>query len=355
MNYRLIAVSLLLPVLVASCARTDAKPTPKTDTAAEAALQAIPVEVAIPSRGEMQAVYSGTATLEAEADAEVVARVGGEVRRIYVEEGTRVRAGQVLASLDARQLRLQALQTKAQLAKIERDYQRQVELSDKGLIAKSAIEGLRFDLENLRANNDLASLQLGYTDIRAPFDGIVALRKIKVGQNLQPGMVAFRVTNPVPLKAAVFMPERELSRLAIGQTAVATADALPGSQFVAKVQLVSPTVDASTATFKVTLTIADPQSVLKPGMFVRLGVVLERKVDALSIPRIALVEGEDQPRIFVVSSGKAKSQTVQLGLSDGARVEILTPLPANSQVVVVGQNGLKDGNPVKVIDTNRGA
>ncbi len=82
--------------------------------------------------------------LEAEADAEVVARVGGEVLRIHVEEGARVRAGQMLAALDARQLRLQALQARAQLAKVERDYQRQMELSEKGLIAASAIEGLRY-------------------------------------------------------------------------------------------------------------------------------------------------------------------------------------------------------------------
>jgi membrane fusion protein (multidrug efflux system) len=147
----------------------------------------------------------------------------------------------------------------------------------------------------------------------------------------------------------VFVPERELRRLKIGQLASATVDALPGRQFPARVQLVSPTVDSSTATFKVTLTVADPNSELKPGMFARLGIVFERKANAVSIPRIALVEGEDRPRIFLVANGKARSQLVQLGLSEGARVELLTALPANSQVVVVGQNGLKDGNPVKVV------
>ena len=86
---------------------------------------AIPVEVASPVRGEMLAMYSGTATLEAEADAEILAKVGGEVRRFYVEEGDRVQAGQILAQLDDRQLRLQAAQTSAALAKTERDFNRQ--------------------------------------------------------------------------------------------------------------------------------------------------------------------------------------------------------------------------------------
>ncbi len=84
-------------------------------------------------------------------------------------------------------------------------------------------------------------------------------------------------------------------------------------------------------------------------------MVFERKADALSIPRIALVEGEDRPRIFLVSRRQGPFAAGPTGLSEGARVEMLTALPANSQVVIVGQNGLKDGNPVKVVDLARDA
>ena len=357
MKYRVLGALVALSLLLTACAQSDATTTPASPKSPDdkSVQTAVPVEIVTLSRGEMQSIYAGTATLEAEADADVVARVGGQVERIYVEEGAPVRSGQILGALDARQLRLQALQARAQLAKVERDYQRQLELSQKGLIAASAIDGLRYDLDNLRANRDLAQLQLAYTEIRAPFAGIVSARRIKVGQNLQSGVVAFRVTNPTPLRAAVFVPERELRRLKIGQLASATVDALPGRLFPARVQLVSPTVDSATATFKVTLTVADPNSELKPGMFARLGIVFERKANAVAIPRIALVEGEDRPRIFLVVSGQARSQLVELGLSDGARVELLTALPAGSQVVVVGQSGLKDGNPVKVVSLGPGS
>jgi membrane fusion protein (multidrug efflux system) len=309
----------------------------------------VPVEVAALTRGPLQAIYAGTATLQAEADAEVVARVAGQVMGIQVEEGARVVAGQVLASLDPRQLRLQALQARAQLAKLERDYRRQTELSQKGLIAVSTLDGLRFDLDHQRASVELANLQLAYTDIRAPFAGVVAVRHIKVGQNLQQGALAFRVTNPTPLKAQVFVPERELARLKLGQSASVQVDALPGRQFNARVSLVAPTIDAATATFKVTLLVDDTRAELKPGMFARIAIVFDRKNDAWSIPRVALLEGEDTPRIFVVKDGKAHAREVALGLSEGAQVELLTPLPADTQVVVVGQNGLKDGNSVKVV------
>ena len=151
MKYRALGALVALPLLLSACAQSDATtPAPPQAPNDKIVQTAVPVEIVTPTLGEMQSIYAGTATLEAEADADVVARVGGQVERIYVEEGASVRAGQILAALDARQLRLQALQARAQLAKVERDYQRQLELSQKGLIAASAIDGLRYDLDNLR-------------------------------------------------------------------------------------------------------------------------------------------------------------------------------------------------------------
>jgi membrane fusion protein (multidrug efflux system) len=321
-------------------------------TAQEKAAQAdaaIPVEVAKPVRGEMLAMYSGTATLEAEADAEIIAKAGGEVRRILVEEGDHVKAGQLLAVLDDRQLRFQAAQTRAALAKAERDFNRQVELHQKGLVSAGAFEGLKYDLDNQRAADDLASLNLSYSEIRAPFAGIVSARHVKLGQELAAGSKVFRVTDPTPLKAAVYVPERELARLKIGQAAAISVDALAGRSFPAIVKLVSPTVDAATATFKVTLEVNDPKGDLKPGMFSRVGIVFERRSETLTIPRIALLDTDGASNVFVVSSGKAEQRAIKTGLSNAGKVEVTDGLTGAEQVVVVGQNGLKDGNPVRVV------
>ncbi len=344
----LIALCGLLAGSLTACSTSDAVDAPKAD-ASTAAPAAIPVEVVRASRGEMVARYGGTATLEAEADAEVVARVGGEVTRLLVEEGSRVRAGQVLAVLDGRQLRLQTAQARAQLAKIERDYRRQVELHEKGLVAAGAFEGLKYDLDQQRATHDLAALQLSYTEIRAPFDGVVAERRVRLGQNLAAGAVAFRVTNPTPLRAQVFVPERELARLKPGQTASVMIDALGGRTFPARVTLVAPTIDTRTATFKVTLQVTDPKGELKPGMFARVGVVFARKSDALVIPRAALVDTESQPTVFIVENGKASARRIATGLTESGRVEVLSGLRGDEQVVVVGQNGLKSGHAVRIV------
>jgi membrane fusion protein (multidrug efflux system) len=345
------AAVLVLALSIAGCANEGvAGDKPTGDTLEKPATEAaIPVEVARPERGEMLAMYSGTATLDAEADAEVIAKVGGEVRRLFVEEGDRVKAGQILAQLDDRQLRLQAAQTRAALAKSERDFNRQVELHAKGLVSAGAFEGLKYDLDNQRAADDLARLNLSYSEIRAPFSGVVSMRHIKMGQEISAGAKLFRVTDPSPLKASVYVPERELARLKPGQSATIAVDALAGRTFPAIVKLVSPTVDAATATFKVTLEVADPQGVLKPGMFSRVGIVFERRADSLIIPRLALLDTDGAPNVFVVSSGKAEQRAIKTGLSSAGKVEVTEGLEGTEQIVVVGQNGLKDGNPVRVV------
>jgi membrane fusion protein (multidrug efflux system) len=358
MNTTLIRAAVVALALTVSACAGDGVAGDKTaqeKDAKAAADSAIPVEVEKPVRGEMLAMYSGTATLEAEADAEIIAKVGGEVRRILVEEGDHVKSGQLLAVLDDRQLRLQAAQTRAALAKAERDFNRQVELHQKGLVSAGAFEGLKYDLDNQRAANDLASLSLSYSEIRAPFAGIVSARHVKLGQEIAIGSSMFRVTDPTPLKAAVYIPERELARLKTGQAASISVDALAGRAFPAVVKLVSPTVDAATATFKVTLEVNDPKGDLKPGMFSRVGIVFERRTETLTIPRIALLDSDGTSNVFVVASGKAEQRAIKIGLSNAGKIEVTDGLNGTEQVVVVGQNGLKDGNPVRVVSLEQTA
>ncbi len=280
-NILLRAGIALLVLGLSACAR-DGVAGDKTATEKDAkakAEAAIPVEVASPCAARCSPCTAARRPSKPRPTPRVIAKVGGEVRQIFVEEGDRVRAGQVLAQLDDRQLRLQAAQTRAALAKAERDFNRQVELNEKGLVSAGAFESLKYDLDNQRAADDLAQLNLSYSAIRAPFAGVVAERHVKLGKELAVGAPVFRVTDPTPLKASVFVPERELARLKPGQPANVAADALAGRSFPAHVKLVSPMVDAATATFKVTLEVDDPKGDLKPGMFARVGIVFERRAE----------------------------------------------------------------------------
>lgn len=345
------AALLFVALLVSGCGAPANGKTeePKKDDK-EAAAAAIPVEVRKPLRAEMLAVHSGTASLEADQEAAVVAKVGGEVRSLLVEEGQAVKAGQVLARLDGDQLRLEAAKAQATLAKLERDYKRNVELHEKGLMSPGAFENLKYEVEAQRASYDMTRLQLSYTEIRAPIDGVLAERRIKVGNTIKPNDELFRIVDMKPLLAYVHVPERELDRLKPGQPAQIQVDAVPGQQFVGRVARLSPVVDPATATFKVTIELDDPTARLKPGMFARIGIVYERRDGALQIPRTAIVDNEGQSTVFVVEGGKAQQRPIQVGLANAGYVEVTAGLKGAEQVVIVGQGALKTGNLVRVVE-----
>jgi membrane fusion protein (multidrug efflux system) len=352
MNKPILATTIVLAgLIVAGCGdKADGK---TKDDKADAA--AIPVEVRQPQTGEMVAVYGGTAALEADEEAVVVAKVGGEVKRILVEEGQNVRAGQLLAVLDGDQLRLEVAQSAANMKKLERDYQRNSDLHAKGLIAESAVDNVKSDLDALKAAYEIAQLQLSYTEIRAPISGVVAERNIKVGNTIQANTVVFKVTDLKPLLAYVHAPERELRLLSPGQPAQISVDALPGRQFEGRIARVSPVVDPATATFKITVEVNDPTSQLKPGMFARVGVVYERRANALQIPRTAIVDNDGQATVFVVNKDKAEQRDIKTGLANAGFIEVTDGLKAGEQIVVVGQNGLKTGNLVRVVSLEKEA
>jgi membrane fusion protein (multidrug efflux system) len=342
---RWLAVAALAGALIGGCSNGKAK----DKDPAEDKATAVPVETQPLKRGEMIAVYSGTAPIEAHEEAFVVAKVAGEVRQIFVEEGDAVQAGQLLARLDGDRLRLTLAQTDANLRKLERDYKRTLDLADKGLVSKSSAENLKYDLDALNAAHDSAKLELSYTDIRAPIAGVVSSREIKVGNTIKPNDPTFTVTDLDPLLAFVHVPEKEFRRIAPGQVADVIVDALGGDHFVGSISRISPTVDPATGTFRARVEVTDQSRRLKPGMFARVNIVYERRQDALQLPRTAILDADGQQSVYVVADGKAQQKVIKTGLANGGWIEVLDGLEGNERVVTVGQAGLKSGTPVKIV------
>jgi membrane fusion protein, multidrug efflux system len=309
----------------------------------------IPVEVAGLERGDVFAVHTGTASLQTDADALVVAKVGGQVVEILAEEGDRVKQGQVLARLDGDRLRLEMERALANLRKLEQEYNRSVQLFERGLVSSGAFEDLKYELEALRAIYRLSQLEYGYTEIRAPITGVVAQRHIRRGNTLSINDPVFQVTALDPLIAYLHIPEREFRRLEPGQSAELALDAIPGQRFQARVQRISPVVDPATGTFKVTMEVPDQGGRLKPGMFGRFSIVWDRRTDVLLVPRVAIVDDDASESVFVVSDGKAERRTIRTGYARGAQVEVIDGLSGEEDIVVLGQSGLRDGARVEVV------
>ncbi len=310
----------------------------------------VPVETRTPARGDVYAVYSGTAPIEAFAEADVIAKVEGVVREILFEEGDEVTEGQVLARLDGDRLRLELNESRARLNKMRRDVERNTELREKGLLSEGDFEKLRFDLEALEASYNLASLELDYTQIRAPIPGVVSERYIKIGTTIRVGDPAFRITSLDPLVAYMHVPEREYRQIRAGQPVAIEIDALAGERIFAEVTRISPVVDPQTGTFKITIEIADDERRIKPGMFGRMSIVYDRHENVLQVPRSAVIEERGDEVVFVVEDGEAIRRVVQTGYGSNGMVEITEGLSDTDEVVTVGHVGLKPGARVKVID-----
>ncbi|MEL6869717.1 MAG: efflux RND transporter periplasmic adaptor subunit [Pseudomonadota bacterium] len=309
----------------------------------------IPVEVVDVSRGDVFAAYTGSASLEAFEEATVVAKVGGEVRSILVEEGDVVERNQVLARLDGDRLRFQLQQSEANLRRLEQEYQRNVELADRGLVAASAFETTKYELDGLRAAYELAKLEYAYTTIRAPISGVIASRDIKVGNTIDPNAPTFRLTALDPLVAYLFIPEREFGRIKAQQPVSLTIDALPEQQFQGVIARISPTVDPESGTFKATVEVVDQQGQLKPGMFGRFAVIYDEQKDALLLPRDALIETTNGDSVYIVAEGVASRVPVTTGYAWEDDVAILEGIDDSARVVIVGQGALKTGSKVRVI------
>ncbi len=322
---------------------------------------AVPVEVAATQRAEMAALYTGTAPVESDRKAFVMPKVQGEIRQVLADEGQRVRAGQLLARLDGDKLRLEVALNEATMNRLDRDYKRNLELQQKGLVSAVSLDNLKYELDAAKANWELARLQLSYCDIRSPIDGTVTQRLdvMKVGNTVTPvgGVIEstdssmFVVEDLDTLMLRVNVPERELAKLSVGQSAELTFDAVPSRTFAGKISLISPYVNAETATFAVRIHVTETGGLLRPGMFARVAIVYERKPDALQIPRTALLDGDGPPKVFVVKDGKAAERAVKLGLSNGAWIEITDGLKDGEQVVVVGQGAVKPGAAVRVVNS----
>ncbi len=370
------AVHMASAVLLAACLLLSACSN-KGSKDADAAVTRIPVEAAVVSRAPMDASFTGTATLEAVAEADVVAKTSGVLLKISAEEGMQVTQGQVLAQLDDRDARAEMEQSGALMRKAKANYDYAKRSITRHLIPQRDYDQARYEYESQRAAYQGARVRLSYTRIIAPIAGVISRREVKLGNPVKQNDKLFHIVDMRPLQAVLNVPESELGTLKVDQTVGLAVDALPGRHFEGKVARVAPVIDAGTGTFRVTTEFSDPDGSLRPGMFARLRIVHDRRRDALVIPRSALVEEDGETAVFVVEPGEpapvsmpkpmpgdamaaehkattpylvAHRRTVKLGYSSDSQVEIRDGLKPGDRVITLGRNAVRDGAAVQIID-----
>jgi membrane fusion protein (multidrug efflux system) len=344
---------------------------------------AVPVEVATVAHAPVAASYNGTATLVADHEAQVAAKTTGVLVKLLVEEGMSVQEGQLLAELDNSSATASVAQAEAQMNKAAATFSYAEQSIQKQLISKREYDQANFDMQTQRAALQTARLQLAYTRITAPVNGVIAERSVKIGNLIQTNQSLFRIVGMDPLQAVLNVPERQLGILKAGQGVQLEADALPGKKFLGSIARIAPVVDPASGTFRVTCEFRDKSATLKPGMFGRIDIVYDHRDNALTIPRSALIEEDGETAVFVVDAGSVKivptdaekekakpaakdkdgkpvvattpgfiahRKLVKIGYSDGEKVEIRSGLEEGARVITVGRNAVRDGTAVQVLD-----
>ncbi|WP_341503983.1 efflux RND transporter periplasmic adaptor subunit [Gallaecimonas sp. GXIMD4217] len=340
--------AITLALLLSACSSGEAKDVAQEEKPKEEVL--IPVSVAEVKVAAISARYQGHATLEAESDATVVARVSGLVEAIQVEEGDEVSAGQVLALIEPRRYQLERDKLAAETRSVAQELERLKKMQAKKLVSAETVDKLSLRLESAKASLALAELDLQYAAVKAPISGVVSRRHVKAGHLARADEALFDIVQHDVLRAEVAVPEHYLAPIRQAKLAQLRFAALPGDVFEARVSRVSPVVDAATGTTRVTLHLNNPQGLLLPGMFAEVDIQYDTHEQARLVPRQAVINQGETARLFVIGQENvAELREVTLGYGDNDWVEVLKGLDEGEQVVTLGQHHLKDQAKVEVI------
>ena len=227
-------------------------------------------------------------TLVADNGTDVTTEAGGVVQQIAFESGQRVKKGELLVQLNtANELaQLRALDAAASLAATQS--RRWQELGEQKLVSLADVEQRVTDAASTRAQAEAQRALIAQKTIRAPFDGVLGIRKVNLGQYLNPGdpIVGLQALDPIHVDFT--LPEQRMNQVAIGAKVQLDVDALPGQPFEATISAVEPSVDASTRNFAVRATLANPDGALRPGTFAKVGFDLGQVQELVVVPQTAV-------------------------------------------------------------------
>lgn len=307
----------------------------------------VPVEVATAAARDIPSYFNATGSLEAKSQVALIAKAGGQVVRLAVEEGAFVNRGQVLLELDHREEALLVEQTRVKADNAQRELERIQGLVEKGLGSDKDFEANKEAAKVAQLEHDLAQVRLENTIVRAPFSGQITVRHVELGQTVNVGTELLELADVSPLEVKLYLPEKVVSRLQIGQPVELRSDVDPDTPLEGGVSRIAPSVDPATSTVKVTLEVTNPGDAARVGSFVRARITTDVVEQAVAVPKKALVPEAGVTYLFLAEADTVRKVPVTTGYSDDDFIEITGGLDLGQRVVTVGQGGLRPGSKIK--------
>lgn len=396
-NRKLLAASSMLSIaLLASCSSKSKESAARADAKSEPAA-AIQVSTAPVVERSTNRGVEVVGSLEAQDQVTVSSQGSGNLESISVDLGSPVSRGQVIARIDQRELKLKRDQAEAALHQAEAklgitrdgkiDPQKQPDVRQ----AVAALERARYDLtaakklfdagtisnqqydvyqktvdqaearyqaslenvrnlegiiEEKRAALDLTKKQLADSDIISPLSGVVKEKTASRGEYLQPGKPVVTIVQINPLRLRLEVPETFAASIAKGQVVTLKVDSFPDREFKGVIKRINPSMDEKSRSLMAEAEVANPNALLRPGMFARSQIVSNSKTMALMVPEKAVVSLAGVTKIFILEGSVAVERIVKLGARDGSLVEILEGVKAGERVITSNAEQLHDGSAV---------
>ena len=293
-------------------------------------------------------------SLEAVAGIEVNSEVGGQVSTINFNSGERVKRGDLLLELDSQtdQAQLKGLEAERTLARL--NFERVAKLVKERSVSKSDYDEARANLDAAEARVSGQQALIDKKRIRAPFDGLLGIRRVDLGEYLSPGTAIVPLEQLDPMYADFTLPERDLARVRDGQVVDIRVQAYPDRIFSGRIIAIDPGVNAGTRSFRLRAELANPDQLLRPGMFADIRVQLPQRNGVITIPDTAISYAPYGDSVFVIEKKETgyivNRRQIETGSVRNGRVSVVAGLAEGEQVVSAGHNKLRNGQAV-VIDS----
>lgn len=310
----------------------------------------VPVEVAVAALGQAARAVTVTGTVEPIRTVGINSQLAGPVLAVEVEEGTRVRAGQVLARIDAPEVAAQLISAEAALAVAQRTAERSEELRASDYLTAAEYERDQAAHAAARATRDQLRTRLGYATVRAPVPGVVLEKRVERGDIVSAQARLFTIGELSTLVVRVPVSELDVSALRAGDSVPLALDALGGRPMAGRIRRVFPSADTVTRLVPVEVALTgEAASEARPGFLARLTFRLDPRTNVLLVPAGAVVEGAGGAAVYVVEGARASRRAVRRGDVFQGRVEIREGLAPGDTVVIAGAGMLREGAAVRLV------
>ncbi|MDR0570726.1 MAG: efflux RND transporter periplasmic adaptor subunit [Clostridiales Family XIII bacterium] len=308
------------------------------------------VKVAVVERTDVTATITVTGRLEALDEASVMPKIPGQVTRVYVEMGQRVRKGQTLFTIDGSQARNTVKQAERTLSDAKTDLDRTARLHSEGAVPAQTYEQAKSAYDAALQAYDAAASAMGDYSAAAPISGYVTSVNIAAGSIASQASPAVTISDTGSLVINAGLSESLINKISLGDAVDVMVKSASDRPYKGAVTSIAPAPLPGSLTYSVKIALDNGDASLKPGMFAEVGIASESAKSVLAVPtRAVIVRAGRQVAVTLGADGAPKVNDVSIGVDDGEKVEIKSGLSEGEKVVVEGQNYVDSRSKVKVI------